>query len=426
ISRSSAMTFKGTKRSIPEIAKSVNVKYVLEGSVRKAGNSLRIIAQLIDATNDVHLWAEKYSGTMDDIFDIQEKVSRKIVEALKGRITPEDGQQLSSRPSVTDIGVYEAYARARFEFWKMDPGCNEKALHILEEAIIAYGEHPLLLSGIGAIHWQFYHMLGDLDDAHLKKIEECTVKLFAADPASSYGHRLTSYLCMLAGQTPVAIDHLRQAMNADPNDTETLLWLSYLLASHAGRPLIAKPVADRWLAIDPLNPFSSASSMWVHWASGDLVNALKSVEEWCLRDPGNRIGAWYRCQLLAWVGRYEESYRLADALTKEDPNEVMGQILRCLILALQGRKDEAFHTVSEENLAHAWIDFGLPCIMAECYALMEEKDEALRWLERAVEKGLFNYPSINEFDPFLSNIRYEERFKKLMERVKYKWENFEV
>jgi TolB-like protein len=82
ISRSSAMTFKRTKKTIPEIAKSVNVRYVLEGSVRKAGNNLRITAQLIDALTDTHLWAEKFSGTLDDVFDIQEKVSSSIVYAL--------------------------------------------------------------------------------------------------------------------------------------------------------------------------------------------------------------------------------------------------------------------------------------------------------------------------------------------------------
>ena len=80
ISRSSAMTFKGTKKKIGEIAKEVNVHYVLEGSVRKAGNNLRITAQLIDGINDSHIWAEKYTGTLDDIFDIQEKVSSSIAE----------------------------------------------------------------------------------------------------------------------------------------------------------------------------------------------------------------------------------------------------------------------------------------------------------------------------------------------------------
>ena len=81
------MTFKGSKRKIKDIAVTVNVKYVLEGSVRKDGNNLRITAQLIDGMNDTHIWAEKYKGTLDDIFDIQEKVARSIADALKIRIT---------------------------------------------------------------------------------------------------------------------------------------------------------------------------------------------------------------------------------------------------------------------------------------------------------------------------------------------------
>ena len=81
------MTFKGTKSTIKEIADKVNVRYVLEGSVRKAGNNLRITAQLIDAMTDSHIWAEKYSGTLDDIFDIQEKVSQSIADSLKIRLS---------------------------------------------------------------------------------------------------------------------------------------------------------------------------------------------------------------------------------------------------------------------------------------------------------------------------------------------------
>ena len=78
------MLFRGRRRALPAIAQELNVRHVLEGSVRRAGNSLRITAQLIDAATDAHLWAEKYTGTLDDVFDLQEKLSRRIVEALKG------------------------------------------------------------------------------------------------------------------------------------------------------------------------------------------------------------------------------------------------------------------------------------------------------------------------------------------------------
>src|SRR5512137_921743 len=111
------MTFKGTNKKIGEIAKEVNVHYVLEGSVRKAGNNLRITAQLIDAASDAHLWAEKYGGTLDDIFDIQEKVSRSIVDALKVKLTPAESEHLVERPIPSPL-AYEFYLKARQEILK--------------------------------------------------------------------------------------------------------------------------------------------------------------------------------------------------------------------------------------------------------------------------------------------------------------------
>ena len=89
------MMFKGSKSSVREIAEKVNVRYVLEGSVRKSGNNLRITAQLIDAVTDSHAWAEKYSGTLDDVFDIQEKVSRSIVDKLRLKLTPEEKSRIA-------------------------------------------------------------------------------------------------------------------------------------------------------------------------------------------------------------------------------------------------------------------------------------------------------------------------------------------
>ncbi len=103
ISRSSAMMLKGSKKAVGDIAKELNVQYVLEGSVRKSGNDIRITAQLIDAASDAHLWAEKYSGTLDNAFDIQENVSRSIVDALKIKLTPEESVRLQM---VSDMFAY--------------------------------------------------------------------------------------------------------------------------------------------------------------------------------------------------------------------------------------------------------------------------------------------------------------------------------
>jgi serine/threonine-protein kinase len=111
VSRTSAMMFKGARKSIPSIAREMGVQYALEGTVRKAGTSLRITAQLIDTSCDAHLWAGKFSGTLDDVFDIQETVSREIVDALKVKLTPEEDRRMAARP-IDSVAAYDSYLRA--------------------------------------------------------------------------------------------------------------------------------------------------------------------------------------------------------------------------------------------------------------------------------------------------------------------------
>ena len=157
ISRNSAMTYKGTVKRIPEIAKEVNVRYVLEGSVRKAGSSLRITAQLIDAPTDTHLWAEKYSGDMEDVFDIQEKVSRAIADALRLRLSPEEEQRIADIP-IDNMQAYECYLRANHEIYTATEGSLEKALKYLKSGLDVVGENVTLYFGMGYVYWTFVHM----------------------------------------------------------------------------------------------------------------------------------------------------------------------------------------------------------------------------------------------------------------------------
>jgi non-specific serine/threonine protein kinase len=138
ISRSSAMTFKETEKKVTEIGKELNVQNVLEGSVRKEGNNVRITAQLIEAKNDTHLWAEKYSGTMNDIFDIQEKVSRSIVDALALKLSPEEEQKLTKRP-IKNLQAYECYLRARQESWLFTPDALGPAVQYLQNGLDIIG-----------------------------------------------------------------------------------------------------------------------------------------------------------------------------------------------------------------------------------------------------------------------------------------------
>jgi serine/threonine protein kinase len=150
ISRGSAMTFKDTDKKIKEIGKELNVQYALEGSVRKSGNKLRIHAQLIKTKNDTHIWAEKYSGTLEDVFDIQEKVSRSIVDALQLKLSPEEEQKMTKRP-IKNVQAYECYLRARQESWLFTPDALKRAIGYLQNGLEIIGENALLYAGMGYV-----------------------------------------------------------------------------------------------------------------------------------------------------------------------------------------------------------------------------------------------------------------------------------
>src|SRR5262249_9563655 len=127
ISRSSSMQLKGAGRDLKSIASELKVQYLLEGTVRKAGDSLRVTGQLIDAASDEHLWAEKYSGKLEDVFDIQETISRKIVDALKMKLSPQEDRRLAERP-VSNVVVYDCYLRAQQEIYEFTQEGLDRAL----------------------------------------------------------------------------------------------------------------------------------------------------------------------------------------------------------------------------------------------------------------------------------------------------------
>jgi len=184
ISRTSAMAYKGTTRTVPMIAGELNVQYVLEGSVRRADNNLRITAQLIDATDDVHLWAEKYNGTLDDVFDLQEQISRRIVEALQVTLAPEEEKRLAAR-STSDPRAYEAWLKAVHEARRFNAEGVERALRIADETLGSVGEDPLLYAAIAYACYVAYDFGFRHDEETLLRAEEAAARALELDPEHS-------------------------------------------------------------------------------------------------------------------------------------------------------------------------------------------------------------------------------------------------
>jgi len=234
ISRSSAMTFKGTKKTIPEIAQAVKVRYVLEGSVRKAGNNLRITAQLIDSITDAHLWAEKYSGSLDDVFDIQEKVSRSIVDSLNIKLNPKEDREIVERP-IDNIQAYGCYLKALREIYVYSPESLKLAYQEVTHALEIVGENALLYATMGLILVHYFNCGVSTDLETLNKAEEFAEKAYQLKPEASYYYNLLGMIARHRGKALEAIKYLNEANKRDPNNPDVMAWLGYLLGVFAAQ-----------------------------------------------------------------------------------------------------------------------------------------------------------------------------------------------
>lgn len=423
ISRTSAMQLKGSNKSLPTIARELHVQFVLEGTVRIYGKSLRINAKLVDAARDINVWAEKLSGTLEDVLELEEELSRKIVQALKVRLTPGEEQRLSQRP-IRDPRAYEFYLRARQEILQYSEEALDRALRYLDEATRITGENVQLLAARGYAYWQYLNAGVSGDRALLDRARECAERILALEPESPHGQRLLGLISITEGDLQQVVRYLKSSLAHDPNDSDSLAWLlaAYALAGH---PAAATPIAERLLRIDPLTPLYQCLPGHLAVMAGDFPRALPSFEKGFRMEPNHPFVRFKYAQALALAGRAEEALEVLAPLCDGADESLFGRLARFYAQGLAGKGDEAPAAMNEEGLAAAQGDMEFSWILAECYALAGETNEAIDWLANAVERGFLNYPLLAQHDPLLAPVRGDPRCRRLLEDLRSRWEAFE-
>jgi serine/threonine protein kinase/tetratricopeptide (TPR) repeat protein len=421
IARASMMRYKGTDKEPAAVARELGVRYALDGSVRRSGTSLRLTARLTDATDGRTIWADKMGGTLEDVFAMQERVSRTIVEALRLKLSPEEERRLAERP-INDVRAYEFYLQARQAVWVFSPTSLDHAVQLLQNALDLVGDNALLLAALGTAHMMYLETGQPSFAHHLEAAERCAEHLRALAPESYGFHWLRGSLHFRRGEVREAAACLERALSLEPNnaDAEAVLCYVYLLA---GRDEDARRAADRAVALDPLTPLLQCMPGFCETLAGRASAAVPYYRKFAAMDPTNPAAAGFLAWTLAHAGAREEAISTADKLGHDHPGTMFGLFGRAIAAALRGDAAAAKRYLADPSLvATRQGTEGSARIVADILALIGERDAAVDALTDCVRLGFTHYPFLARHDRFLDSLRDHPGFQRLLEIVRERWE----
>ena len=314
IARNSTFIYKGKPVKIKQVSEELGVRYVLEGGVRRAGDRIRITAQLIDAIKGHHLWAERYDGTLGDVFDLQDKVTQKIVATLAVKLTPDREENIADR-GTKNVEAYDAYLQASAHFWPQTPENMNKAVAFLEQAIELdpnFGRaHAKLASAYTIIISRLFDKDLGISNAH--SLRKKHFKLALKNPSAT-AHETAAWAHIFKGEIDEAMDHAKRALALRPNYDGSYFTMCGALI-YAGRPDEAITYIEKAMRINPKYP-----AMWLWWlgvaqfCDEQLEEAATTFERARKRNP--HLAAWFQISAYEHLGRKKEAQEVLSEYLK--------------------------------------------------------------------------------------------------------------
>jgi TolB-like protein len=252
IARNSAFVYKGTAVNIEQVGRELGVRYVLEGSVRKAGGEVRITAQLIDATTGGHLWAERYDRHLEDIFSVQDEVVAKIVSALAVTLTDEE-QELLVQDATDNLEAYDYERRGWWFKGKLTQEDNEQARLMFERAIELDPQYASAYAGLGFTYYEAFSHQWSQDPDLLDRAYEMATAAIALDESQAGAHALLGWVYLWRKQHDLAIALMEQAITLNPNHADHYNDLAQVLV-FAGQPEEAVELTQKAMRLNPHYP----------------------------------------------------------------------------------------------------------------------------------------------------------------------------
>ena len=278
IARHSVFTYKGKTIKIAEVGRELGVRHVLEGSVRKANGRVRITAQLVDATTEGHLWAERYDRNLTDIFALQDEVTQKIVAALAVNLTADEQKRLVNKYT-DNLQAYDLYLQGVEYQNRFTKEANAQARQMFERAVDLDTEFALAYESLGFTHFHDWTFGWSKDPQSLERAIELAQKTLALDDSLPFAHHLLGKVYLWKKQYEKAITALEKAIALSPNYADHLVGLGYVL-NFAGRPKVSIELVKKAMRLNPMYP---AFYLWelghAYFLTGRYEEAIETLNK---------------------------------------------------------------------------------------------------------------------------------------------------
>ncbi len=320
IARNSTFTYKGKPVKVQQVSEDLGVRYVLVGSVRKAGDRVRITARLVNATTGGQLWAENYDRELKDIFSLQDEITQEIVVALKVEMREAELERVRRIPT-DNLTAYDSFLRGMEYFSRFTKEANDRAQQMFERAIELDPEFAAAYAFLGLLYWKDWKFQWDPSPQALERAFELAQRAVTLDDSLPVAHRLLGDLYLLKKQHEQAIAEAERAIALDPNDASGYATLGFILNS-MGKPEKAIELLEKAMRLHPHFPFGYVFQLGVAYRLTGRYDEAISTQKKVLTRNANFLLAYTELTanyLWQWIRQWkqypqalEKAYEMAE------------------------------------------------------------------------------------------------------------------
>jgi TolB-like protein/DNA-binding winged helix-turn-helix (wHTH) protein len=409
-SETSARLYRGTNKSVPEIARDLGVDGIVEGAVARSGNRVRVTAQLIDARNDRHLWAESYERDLKDIFALQNEIARTIADKVEAVVTPAEEERM--RPQEVKPEAYEAYLRGQTQLEKWTTSGSTEAMRYFEHAIALDDRFALAYVGLAEAYTSHPGVAGVRSSEAMDRAMDALMKAIELKPEMGEAHVMLGGVRMEELDFAGAEAEMRKGVALSPSYGSGHHWYSHLLM-YLGRYDESIVEAKKMLELDPLSPAANLHMGYTYEAMRDWDHAIEQMHKTLSLDPNyvdahEILGRGYLGKGMDREG-VAELRRAAELVhTDSDPDYAWHAGELGYALAKSGNTAEAKRIL-------AGIPKSKPAAASCVYAGLGDRDKSIALLTKAFRQKTF--PLDAGFLVQYDSLRSDPRFSELLHRV---------